>query len=218
MDLYLLVRGPFVWASLFVFLIGCLYQTVFTLTMGRRYGKFLYPVGSFKGAMKSFIFGLLPFGSSYMRKNPVLTFVTVLFHFCIILCPLFLLAHSVLIYESWQILLWSVPEIIADVMTVVIIFSCIFFLARRVILPEIKNATTPGDVVLLLLILTPFLTGFLATHQWGPYRTLLITHIITGEILFAFLPFTRLGHMLFFWSSRAYMGAEYSKVLNAGDW
>lgn len=217
MDLYELARGPFAWMAFIVFISGCLYQIIFTLVIG-QHSTFLYPSASIKGSLRSFLFGILPFGSSYMRKNPVLTIITVLFHLCLLLLPVFLFAHIVLWYESWKILWWSIPKSLADFMTIVVILACIFFLARRFFVPEAKTVTRAGDIFLLVLTLTPFLTGFLASHQWGPYRPLLIFHIISGEILFSVIPFSKLGHMLFFWLSRAYMGAEYSKVMSAGDW
>jgi nitrate reductase gamma subunit len=217
MDIYELARGPFAWAAFFVFFSGCFFQIMFIFATGHRQ-KFLYPSASIKGSLKAFYFGIIPFGSSYMRKNPALTIITAGFHVSLILTPLFLLAHGVLLYESWNILWWNLPEILADIMTVAVVFSCVFFLGRRLVLPEVKNITRAGDVMLLVLILISFITGFLATHQWGPYRPFLITHIISGEFLVAVIPFTRLSHMIFFWASRAYMGAEYSKVLDARDW
>jgi len=217
MDLYELARGPFAWIAFLVFISGCLYKIVFILAMG-HHSKLLYPSASVKGSLRSFLFGILPFGSSYMRKNPVLTIITGLFHLCLLLLPLFLLAHIVLWYESWKILWWSMPERLADFMTITVLLSCLFFLARRIFLPETRKVTRAEDIILLVLILMPFLTGFLATHQIGPYRPLLISHVISGEILFSVIPFSRLGHMMFFWVSRAYMGAEYSKVMNARDW
>ena len=67
-------------------------------------------------------------------------------------------------------------------------------------------------------MLVVFLSGFLASHQWGPYRPILILHIISGELLLVILPFSKLGHMMFFGISRAYMGAEFGKHLKASDW
>lgn len=217
MDFYELARGPFAWIAFIIFFSGCLYRIIFTLTAGHHH-KFLYPGNSINGAAKSIIHGILPFGSFYMRRHPVFTMITVIFHLCVLIIPVFLLAHIVLWYESWQILFWNVPERLADIMTVVVICGCLFFFGRRLILPEVKHVTRADDIILLLLILAPFLTGFLSTHQWGPYRPMLIFHIISGEILIAVIPFSRLGHMLLFWLSRGYMGAEFSKVLKAGDW
>ena len=99
-----------------------------------------------------------------------------------------------------------------------VILACAYFLYRRLTIPEVKQVTRPVDFGLLSIIFLTFLTGFLAYHQWGPYRPILILHIISSEILLVVLPFSKLGHMLFFAFSRAYMGAEFGKHMKARDW
>jgi len=75
-----------------------------------------------------------------------------------------------------------------------------------------------SDYVLLAVVMLPFLTGFLAYHQLGPYRPMLILHILAGEIMLVAIPFSRLSHMFFFFFTRVYMGSEFGKVRNARDW
>ena len=217
MDVYELVRGPLAWVALIIFVAGSLFRIISMLVTAKR-EPVLYPSTSFKGAVRSIVHGLIPFGSTYMRRQPLFTVVAIGFHLCVIILPLFLLAHIVLWYESWQILWWSLPDLLADFMAIWVILACIYFLARRSVVPEVKKVTRPADVLLPAIILLTFLTGFLAYHQWGPYRPLLILHVLAGEILLIAIPFSKLGHMLFFMFSRAYMGAEFGKVLNAREW
>ena len=217
MDIYELVRGPLAWLAFIIFVAGCLYRVGSMLVSGKKEPT-LFPAESFKGGVRSILHGLIPFGSTYMRRQPLFTVVTVGFHLGVILVPLFLLAHIVLWYESWEILWWSLPDLLADLMSLWVILACIYFLVRRWTVPEVKKVTRPGDIFLLVIILTTFLTGFLAYHQWGPYRPILISHVLAGEILLVAIPFSKLGHMLFFMFSRAYMGAEFGKVLESRDW
>ena len=217
MDVYELVRGPLAWLALILFVAGSLYRIFSMLVTGRK-EPVLYPSTSFKGAVRSILHGLIPFGSTYMRRQPLFAIVTIGFHLGVIILPLFLLAHLVLWYESWQILWWSLPDLLADLMAIWVILACIYFLVRRSMVPEVKKVTRPADVLLLAVILLTFLTGFLAYHQWGPYRPILILHVLAGEILLIAIPFSKLGHMLFFMFSRAHMGAEFGKVLKARDW
>ena len=217
MDIYELVRGPFAWVAFIIFVAGSLYRIGSMLVTGKKEPS-LFPAASFKGAVRSILHGLIPFGSIYMRRQPLFTVITIGFHLCVILVPLFLLAHIVLWYESWQILWWSLPDLLADLMALWVILTCIYFLTRRQVVPEVKKVTRPADVLLLIIILVTFLAGFLAYHQWGPYRPILILHVLAGEILLIAIPFSKLGHMLFFMFSRAYMGAEFGKVLNAREW
>jgi len=72
--------------------------------------------------------------------------------------------------------------------------------------------------VLLGLTVLPFLTGFLAYHQFGPYETMLILHIIFSEILLVLIPFTKLGHMILFFFSRAFIGFEMGGRRGARSW
>ncbi|NNL78043.1 MAG: nitrate reductase [Desulfobacterales bacterium] len=217
MDVYELVRGPFAWVALVTFALGSLYRIVFLLLTGKKEAV-LDSSRSAKGAARSILHGMIPFGSTYMRKQPFFTIITFTFHLSVVLLPIFLLAHIVLWYESWEILWWSLPDLLADVMALWVIFACIYFFVRRLVVTEVKQVTRPVDFVLLIIILLTFLTGFLAYHQWGPYRPMLILHIISSEILLVTLPFSKLGHMLFFGFTRAYSGSEYGKVLNARDW
>jgi nitrate reductase gamma subunit len=217
MDVYELVRGPFAWIALITFALGSLYRVIFLLLTGKKESTPNYSQG-IKDAAWSVLHGLLPFGTAAMRKQPPFTIVTFLFHLCVVILPIFLLAHIVLWYESWKILWWSLPDMLADAMALWVMLACLYFIGRRLIVPEVKKVSRPGDVGLLIIILVTFLSGFLAHHQWGPYRPILILHIISSEVLLVTLPFSKLGHMLFFYFSRAYMGAEYGKTLNARDW
>jgi nitrate reductase gamma subunit len=67
-------------------------------------------------------------------------------------------------------------------------------------------------------VAAPFITGFLVYYQWFGYQTLLILHILSGEIMLVAIPFTRLSHMLFAPLTRAYMGSEFGGVRHAKDW
>jgi nitrate reductase gamma subunit len=217
MDLYELVRGPMAWIAFLVFILGSLYRLASAMVAS---GKGKAPRKSSRGthAIRSLLHGLIPFGSVTMRKNPGLTVVTFVFHACLVVTPVVLLAHAVLWYESWEISLWSPPEAVTDATTVLVILACVFFLIRRLTVTEVKSVTSPSDFLLLALIALTFLTGFLAFHQWGPYRALLITHILAGEVMLIAIPFSRLSHMLLFVFTRAHVGSEFGDVCKAQDW
>jgi nitrate reductase gamma subunit len=217
MDVYELVRGPFAWVAIIIFVAGCVFRIVSMLISGKK-EHVLYPGTGFRDAVRSILYGLIPFGSTYMRRRPLFAIVAIGFHLSVIILPIFLLAHVVLWYESWQILWWSLPNLLADVMAIWVILACVYFLVRRWTDPEAKKVTRPADTILLVIILLTFLTGFLSAHQWGPYRPLLILHVLSGELMLVAIPFSKLSHMMSFMFSRGYMGAEFGKVLNAREW
>ncbi len=217
MDLYELVRGPLAWVALLVFFVGCLYRLV-SLYIGIKKEKVVYPYMSAKYGLRSILHWLTPFGSRNMQQRPVMTVVSFVFHICLLLVPVFLLGHIVLWYESWAIQWVSLSAGLADGMSFLVVIGCIFFLIRRIITPEVRNVTDASDILLLLIIALPFLTGILAYHQWGPYKPILTFHILAGEIMLVAIPFTKLSHMLFFFFTRAYMGSEFGSVRNTHDW
>jgi nitrate reductase gamma subunit len=217
MDIYELVRGPLAWVALIIFALGSMYRIGFLLYTGKK-ETVLDPSRSAADAVRSILHGLIPFGSTDMRQQPLFTIISFSFHLCVVILPIFLLAHIVLWYESWEIQWWSLPDLLADLMALWVILACGYFISRRLLIREVKQVTRPMDFGLLIIVLLTFLTGFLAYHQWGPYRPILILHIISSETLLVVLPFSKLGHMLYFAFTRAYMGSEFGKHLKAGDW
>ncbi len=217
-DLYLLVRGPLAWAAFIVFIGGSLYRLVHLLALVHRKEKFIYSYMSWKYSLRSILHWATPFATVNWRKNPVLTVVTFAFHLCLILTPVFLLSHAILWEESWGVSWWSLPDAAADVMSVIVIAGGVYFLGRRLIRPEVRYVTSASDYVILAIVIAPFVTGFLAYHQWFAYETLFVLHMFSGEVMLAAIPFTRLAHMLFAPLTRAYMGSEFGGVRHARDW
>lgn len=217
-DLYQFVSGPMVWISLIVFLGGSLFRLIRMMVLVVRKERFIFTYMSWKYSMRSILHWITPFATENWRLHPVLTIATFLFHICLILVPVFLLSHIVLWDESWSISWWSIPEGLADFMTMIVIGGCIFFLVRRLKLPEVRFVTSASDYVILALVAAPFITGFLAYHQWVAYKVVIILHILTGEIMLMAIPFSRLIHMLFSPLMRAYMGSEFGGIRHAKDW
>lgn len=217
-DLYNFVTGPLAWAAFIVFIAGSLYRLINMFYLVNKKEKFIYTYMSFKYSFRSIFHWIIPFATVNWKRHPVLTIVTFAFHTCLIITPVFLLSHAILWDESWNISLWSLPDGVADIMTLVVVGSCIFFLVRRLVLPEVQYVTSASDYVILAIVAAPFITGFIAYHQWINYQFFMILHIISGEIMLVAIPFTRLSHMLFSPFTRAYMGSEFGGVRNAKDW
>ena len=217
-DLYNFVTGPLAWAAFIVFIAGSLYRLINMLYLVNKKEKFIFTYMSFKYSFRSIFHWIIPFATVNWKRHPVLTIVTFAFHICLIITPVFLLSHAILWDESWNISLWSLPDGVADIMALVVVGSCIFFLVRRLVSPEVQYVTSASDYAILAIVAAPFITGFIAYHQWVNYQLFMILHIISGEIMLVAIPFTRLSHMLFSPFTRAYMGSEFGGVRNAKDW
>ena len=217
-DLYSFVTGPLAWAAFIVFIAGSLYRLINMLYLVNKKEKFIYTYMSLKYSFRSIFHWIIPFATLNWKRHPVLTIVTFAFHLCLIITPVFLLSHAILWDESWNINLWTLPDGVADIMTLIVVGSCIFFLIRRLVSPEVQYVTSASDYAILAIVALPFITGFIAYHQWFNYPFFMILHIISGEIMLVAIPFTRLSHMLFSPFTRAYMGSEFGGVRHTKDW
>jgi nitrate reductase gamma subunit len=110
------------------------------------------------------------------------------------------------------------PNLWADVMSVILIVAIIYLVIRRIVRSEVRILTGAWDYILLVVTALPFLTGFLAYHQLGPYEPLMIAHVLTAEFLLVLIPFTKLGHMVLFFFTRAFIGFEMGGRRGARSW
>ena len=217
-EIYNFVSGPLAWLAFILFFGGCLYRLVRLFMLVKEKEPFIFTYMSWKYSLRSIFHWIIPFGTVNWRRHPVLTVVTFVFHIGLVIAPIFLLAHVILLDEALNLSWWALPDAWADVLTVVVIIGCVFFLVRRLTQPEVKFVTSASDFVILAIVAAPFITGFIAYHQWIDYPVMMVLHVVAGEVLLVAIPFTRLSHMLFSPFTRAYMGSEFGKVRHARDW
>jgi len=216
--MYSFLAGPALWATFIIFFGGLIIRVAHLYHLSRKKDRVFYNHASFSWGLKSILHWLLPWGSASMRQQPVFSLMAFIFHITLLAVPLFLDAHNILWDESWGISLWSLPDALSDVMTVLLLISIIFLGIRRLVRSEVRVLTETWDFVLLGLTALPFLTGFLAYHQAGPYEWLMILHLLTAEILLILIPFTKLAHMILFFFTRAFIGFEMGGRRGARSW
>ena len=217
-DIYNFVSGPLVWVAFIVFIGGRLFRLIRMISQVKKKEPFILTYMSLKYSLRSIGHWIIPFGTVNMRRHPVMTLVTFAFHICLLVTPIFLLAHVILWDEAWNIRWITLSDGIADIMTFIVIAACIFFLVRRLKLAEVRFVTSFSDYLLLIIVAMPFISGFIAYHQWFNYQVAIIIHIVSGEIMLMAIPFTRLSHMIFSPFTRAYMGSEFGGIRHARDW
>ena len=217
-SIYLFVSGPLVWVAVIVFIVGCLFRLFRMIWLTYRKERLLLSYMSLKYGLRSIVHWITPFGTVNMRKHPVMTIVTFAFHISLFVVPIFLLSHIILVDESWNLKWAALPDRVADIMAVIVIVACVYFLIRRIISPEVKFVTSASDYGILAIVAIPFITGFYAYHQAPGYPVALILHILSGEFMLIAIPFTRLSHMIFSVFTRFYTGSEFGGVRHARDW
>jgi nitrate reductase gamma subunit len=221
--MYDFVQGPLISIAFIVFILGLLFQLIqfFRLTQKKEWGHL--PIAyetkpEKKTAEKIIASCLASLNGTLWKTDPALTVATSVFHILLIMTPLFLLGHNILLDQSCGWSLFSLPESLSDGLTLIVLFCGAYFLVRRLFLARVRAITTIYDYVVLLIAIAPFLTGFFAYHQWFHYETVMLLHILSGEIMLITIPFTKLGHMLFFFLYRFFIGGEYSFLRGSRAW
>lgn len=212
------ITGPMVWISFILCGLGLIVRTLSLIMLARKKESFIFRFLSFKYGFRSLFVWMIPYLPKSARNQPVFYGVSYLFHIFLISVPLLLLAHITLFEESFNVSWWGYSDTIADVLTVLVIIALIFFAVRRVIVAEVKFLTDWTDYAFILLVAAPFITGFIAYHQFFAYRWMVIFHILSSELVIILIPFTRLFHMILAPFSRAYTGSEFGGVRHAKDW
>jgi nitrate reductase gamma subunit len=94
-----------------------------------------------------------------------------------------------------------VGRVAGDLLTVTTLACLVILLGCRTFLARHRAVSQPADYLLLLVIMVPFATGFLASHpSWNPlpWDLMLLLHILSAELLFVLVPITKLSHVVLY--------------------
>ena len=212
------IMGPMVWISFLIFFAGVVARLYSVIKQVKEKENFIFTYLSFKYSFRSIFAWLIPFLPASTRKSPVFYAVSYFFHVLLFVVPIFLLSHVALLEETLQWSWITFDDRIADILTLAVIFALVFFTIRRMVVPEVKFLSRLSDFAFVLIVALPFATGFLAYHQVFAYKWMVIAHVISGELMLIFIPFTRFFHMFMAPLTRAYSGSEFGGVRHAKDW
>ncbi|MFO7964994.1 MAG: hypothetical protein R6U50_13815 [Desulfobacterales bacterium] len=211
--MYEFLTGPMAWLAFGVFFAGMILRVVlYIMGLDWRTDRVTYTrniLHGIRGALRSVVLWLVPFGTRSWRKNPAFTAVVFVFHILLLITPMFLQAHQILLNDAWGFRFYALPEGIADLFTLGVILTAFLLILRRISAPEVRRLTNMYDMLVIGIAVLPFITGFFARHQTGSYSFWLYTHIISGEIMLMAVPFTKLSHFVLFFLSRAQLGMDY---------
>ena len=216
MDFYSFVEGPLLWIACLTFIIGSLLRAVLFLSVSRKMDKIVYQHFSWKYIFATLGRWLLPLNKD-VAKNPVFTSLAYIFHICLIIVPIWFSGHITLWEESRFEWSWSsIPDGLADWMTLIFLAIALFFLLRRIISADIRLISTFSDYFILVVTALPFMTGYFLTHGTldsvgflGDNMT--IIHMLSGELMLILIPFTKLSHYILFFFSRGATAIEFGR-------
>jgi len=211
--MYEFLTGIMFYVSILIFFGGMIYHFV-TYFRGLswqldRVAYKEYTAEGMKGAARSIYKWLIPFGTYGWRKQPFMTVIFFGFHIGAVLVPLFLLGHNVFLKDKLGFSLFTLNPTVADILSWAAVISALFFVLRRIALPEVRILTTFYDYFIIFISVAPFITGLMARYQVGDYSFWLTMHILFGEALLIAIPFTKLSHVFLFFASRAQLGMDY---------
>jgi nitrate reductase gamma subunit len=224
--LYNLARGPLVWISFLIFFIGSIYQVLRILSLtkiDKGIGIQTKDSKDKKGAAKEKKQGAIlnwfqQLKLTIVGVSPTMILVTTVFHICLFIVPVFLFAHNIMLDDAWGLRLFTFSEKTSDILTIIFLATALFFLLRRLFVGRVRSITSFYDYFLWCVATAPFLTGFLAYHQMFDYRTVIVLHMLLGEVMLITIPFTKFAHMFFFFISRFFVKSEYSLGKGSRSW
>jgi nitrate reductase gamma subunit len=218
--IYNLARGPLVWLAALVFVAGIVWRVTQLFRLTRKRERVAWPTRNVRADSpeeKKFR-PILSFQHSLIGQHPVMAVVSGLFHLGLFTAPLLAKGHNLLLRESLGFSLWSLPLAATDALTALALGGILFLLARRLLVPRVRAVSGVADYVLLALVAAPYLTGFIAYHQWLPYRTVITLHMLAGEAMLMAIPFTKLVHLVFFFFVRGFMESEHNVAPGGRVW
>jgi nitrate reductase gamma subunit len=211
--MYEFVSGPLALIAFGIFFVGLAIRLIWYIKglawQGDRVAYTAHAVYGVRGAIRSIVRWIIPYGTHSWRYYSGFTALVFVFHIGLLITPVFLLGHNLLLHERWGFSLPALPEGLTDAMTVAMLIAALFILLRRIALAEVRILTTAYDLFLLAIAVAPFITGLLAYRQVGDYKFWLILHILCGEIMLIAIPLTKLSHFLMFFLSRAQIGMDF---------
>jgi len=110
---------------------------------------------------------------------------------------LFLAGHSALWRRGLGLSWPALPNLLADVLTIVAVAAAVLLVLERAIAKDTRAIGRFQDYFLPLFIALPFATGFLVMHPaWNlfPYELTLLIHVMSANVLLVLIPLTKLSH------------------------
>jgi len=161
---------------------------------------------------------LLPYRTA--RPHLVFTLASFLFHIAAIVTPIFLAAHIAL-WERGTGLTWAaIPQVMADYLTLLAIAAAAVLFLKRVSARATRALSRPQDYLLPLLIMVPFISGYLAMHPaTSPfeYNATMFVHVMSGNLLLVLIPFSKLSHVVLFPTTQLMSEMAWHLAPNAGQ-
>lgn len=133
------------------------------------------------------------------KGRPFYSICSILFHIGLILVPVLLFAH-IQLWQSGVGISWpALPKPVADWLTISTIVFALALLIGRSFSRTSSFLSRKQDYLWPLLLLLPFVTGYVCANMSvgaSTYQVTMLIHILSGELIFILLPFTKIAHCI----------------------
>lgn len=162
---------------------------------------------------------LFPIGRLW-RQRPAYSLFSFVFHIGMIITPLFLASHILLWRNSVGFGWAAIPQELANWLALLVIFAGFGLFLGRVLDPPARKLSRPQDFLWPLLIVTPFVTGYVASNAAiGPraYQEMMLVHVYTADFIMLMIPFTKIAHCVLMPLSQLVTSIAWKFPAGAGD-
>jgi nitrate reductase gamma subunit len=213
-------RGPLFRLCFALMVLGLLRILLMTLLGVREaYQRNPDKIVSWKEIRYQTLAWLFPLGR-LGRQRPIYSLLSFLFHIGIIVTPIFLAAHILLWRKAVGFGWPSLPHEVANWLTLLVIVTGIGIFLGRVLHPGARKLSRLQEFFWPLLIITPFVTGYIASNSvispWT-YQLMMLVHTFSGDLIMLMIPFTKIAHCVLTPISQLVTGVAWKFPAGAGD-
>ncbi len=196
-----LAKGP-LFAGTFAFMIVGLARHILmqSAQLGMSVTRLSYRKIGVLQNLKAIILWLIPVNHLY-RNRSLMSISSFLFHAGLLITPLFVADHVTLLGNVLGFTWPALPAPGADGLTLTVIVAGLVLFGVRSLEHGARQLSSFIDYFLLIAVVTPFATGFMAFHPAvNPfsYQPMLLIHMLSAELLFVLIPMTKLSHCVLF--------------------
>ncbi len=195
-----LASGPLMRFTLAILVLGLTRLVVLTIwdlvsALGRARDKQI-PI---RTIFTNTIAWLLPI-KRLARSKPLYSYASFFFHMGILMAGFFLSNHMDILKRVTGIQWITINKPVLDLLTLVIILCGTYLLFYRVYSIYSRQLTSSLDYLLLILLISIAITGFVAGQTWNPipYDVLMLSHTLMGGTILLLTPFTKISHCVLF--------------------
>jgi nitrate reductase gamma subunit len=215
MTLLEFARGPGLQGALLIFSLGAAWRLVGTFLLARNRDLAL-PKGTstVKAGVRAMIMRSIP--PHELEKRITFQHITgYAWHLGFFAVLLFFGPH-VPFFKQFLGFGWPyLPNTAVMVLGAFTLAILVALLVRRMLHPVLKQISTFDDYLSVVLVILPLLTGFLSYSHVQPldvrYEVLLAVHLLSVEALLVWFPFGKLMHLFYAFPSRYQVGAAMQR-------